>query len=224
MTDYLRARYGGETIMASMGSLGHYMQELSGAGLQVRDFLHEGNGDLWLRALNRRAAIVGWILIDEQGEGGDMRARIARENPKILDGFTRVADAAGIALYERQNRTFERRQIAKPPRAIFEATVRTRAGRDRGRRLIPDFPTEIELAQRKPDASQYQGPDVRAAASETDRWKMERVGVDELACFGVPPRKDADASADVRLHERLAPERQEPERQADWNNPQVSCC
>jgi len=105
MTDYLRARYSGETIMASMGSLGHYMQELSGAGLQVRDFLHEGNGDLWLRALNRPRPIVGWILIDEQGEGGDMLARIARENPKFLDGFTRVADAAGIALYERQNRT-----------------------------------------------------------------------------------------------------------------------
>ena len=105
MTTYLRGRYQGETIMASMGSLGHYMQELSGAGLQVRDFLHEGNGDLWLRALNGPRPLVGWILIDEQGEGGDMLAKIARENPRFLSGFSRVSEAAGIALYERQNRT-----------------------------------------------------------------------------------------------------------------------
>jgi hypothetical protein len=102
MTDYLKNRYRGETIMASMGSLGHYMQELSAAGFDVRDFLHEGNGDLWLRALNGPGPFVGWILIDEQGEGGDMLAKIVRENPKFLNGFSRVRDAAGIALYERQ--------------------------------------------------------------------------------------------------------------------------
>ena len=36
-----------------MGSLGHYMQEASGAGFAIRDFLHEGNGDIWLAALER---------------------------------------------------------------------------------------------------------------------------------------------------------------------------
>jgi hypothetical protein len=30
--------------MASMGSLAHYMQELSASGYELRDFLHEGNG------------------------------------------------------------------------------------------------------------------------------------------------------------------------------------
>ena len=42
-------------IMASMGSLGHYMQEASRAGFAIRDFLHEGNGDIWLAALDGRA-------------------------------------------------------------------------------------------------------------------------------------------------------------------------
>ena len=46
----------GEKIMASMGSLGHYMQEASRAGFAIRDFLHEGNGDIWLAAL---AAVRG---------------------------------------------------------------------------------------------------------------------------------------------------------------------
>src|SRR5258708_27257370 len=43
----------GMKIMASMGSLGHYMQEASRTGLAVRHFLHEGNGDIWLAALER---------------------------------------------------------------------------------------------------------------------------------------------------------------------------
>jgi hypothetical protein len=93
-----------DTIMASMGSLGHYMQETSEAGFAVHDFLHEGNGDIWLRALEGPRPFVGWILIEEKAEGGDMLARRARENPRFLDGFSRVCEAAGLALYQRQNR------------------------------------------------------------------------------------------------------------------------
>lgn len=52
VTRCLRASYDGETIMASMGSLGHYMQEAANSGFAIRDFLHEGNGDIWLAALD----------------------------------------------------------------------------------------------------------------------------------------------------------------------------
>jgi hypothetical protein len=104
VTDCLRAGFQHDTIMASMGSLGHYMQELGGSGFEVRDFLHEGNGDIWLRALEGPRPFVGWILIDEKAEGGDMLAKTARENPHFLDGFSRVCEGAGIALYQRQNR------------------------------------------------------------------------------------------------------------------------
>jgi hypothetical protein len=100
VTDCLRT-YSGDTIMASMGSLGHYMQELSHAGFRVRDFLHEGNGDIWLAALTGPRPYAGWILIEEQAEGGDMLAHIARQNPRFLDGFSRVCEGAGVALYRR---------------------------------------------------------------------------------------------------------------------------
>jgi hypothetical protein len=80
------------------------MQELSASGFQIRDFLHEGNGDIWLRALEGPRPFVGWILIEESAEGGDMLAKRARENPLFLDGFTRVSEGAGVALYARQNR------------------------------------------------------------------------------------------------------------------------
>jgi len=105
VTSCLRARYRGETIMASMGSLGHYMQETSRDGFNLRDFLHEGNGDIWLAALERPRNYAGWLLIEEKAQGGDMLAKRAREHPDFLSGYSRVCEGAGVALYERQNRT-----------------------------------------------------------------------------------------------------------------------
>lgn len=102
VTEYLKARYDGTTIMASMGSLGHYMQDTSQAGFAIRDFLHEGNGELWLAALENPRPLVGWMLIEEKAEGGDVLARRAREDPHFLDGFSRVAGGAGLALYGRE--------------------------------------------------------------------------------------------------------------------------
>ena len=101
VTDCLRAKYDGDTIMASMGSLGHYMQEASRRGFVLRDFLHEGNGDIWLAALNGPRPYAGWVLIEEKAEGGDMLAAIARQRPAFLDGYERVCSGAGLALYRR---------------------------------------------------------------------------------------------------------------------------
>jgi hypothetical protein len=101
VTSYLAAHYDGTTVMASMGSLGHYMQELSHEGFSVRDFLHEGNGDIWLNALYGPRPYAGWVLIEEKAEGGDMLAVEAREHPAFLAGYSRVADGAGLALYRR---------------------------------------------------------------------------------------------------------------------------
>jgi hypothetical protein len=93
----------GVKIMASMGSLGHYMQEASRSGLAIRDFLHEGNGDIWLAALDRPRAFVDWIVIEEKAEGGDMLARLARANPSFLAGYERACEGAGLALYRIKN-------------------------------------------------------------------------------------------------------------------------
>ena len=92
---------GGDKIMASMGSLGHYMQEASRSGLAIRDFLHEGNGDIWLAALVQPRPFAAWILIEEKAEGGDMLARLSREKPEFLSGYQRVCEGAGLALYRR---------------------------------------------------------------------------------------------------------------------------
>ena len=88
-----------EVVMASMGSLAHYMQELSLAGFALRDFLHEGNGDLWLAALAHPRDHVRWMLMEEVAEGGDMLAGRARREPAFLAGFTRVCEGGGVVLY-----------------------------------------------------------------------------------------------------------------------------
>jgi hypothetical protein len=104
VTRCLQSRRRDEPVMASMGSLGHYMQEASRAGFFVRDFLHEGNGDIWLAALDEPLPYVRWIMMEEKAEGGDMLYKRAREHPDFLRGYSRVCEGAGLALYERQNR------------------------------------------------------------------------------------------------------------------------
>ena len=102
VTAYLAKAWDGEPIMASMGSLAHYMHELSASGFRVRDFLHEGNGDIWLAAHDYPDSIVEWILIEESARGGDMLAALARQSPKFLAGYDKVAEGGGAALYRRR--------------------------------------------------------------------------------------------------------------------------
>jgi hypothetical protein len=100
VTACLAPEYGGEIVMASMGSLAHYMHELSQEGFHIRDFLHEGNGDLWLAAIAADPhRHVRWMLIEEKAEGGDMLAERARRDPAFLAGFDRVCEGGGVALY-----------------------------------------------------------------------------------------------------------------------------
>jgi hypothetical protein len=102
VTACLAPHYGGEKVMASMGSLAHYMQELSHEGFDIADFLHEGNGTLWTLALETGPAPhVGWMLIEEQSEGGDVLARRVREDTAFARGLRRVCEGGGLALYQR---------------------------------------------------------------------------------------------------------------------------
>jgi hypothetical protein len=109
VTECLAPDYHGEKIMASMGSLAHYMQELSREGFAIADFVHEGNGVIWQLAVETGpAAHVGWMLIEEQSEGGDVLAQRLRADPAFARGMTRICEGGGVALYRRD---------ANPPHA-----------------------------------------------------------------------------------------------------------
>ncbi len=87
VTACLARDYRGDKILASMGSLAHYMQETSAAGFAIRDYVHEGNGPIWEASIARPQAFVGWILVEERAEGGDILAARGRSNPAFLEGF-----------------------------------------------------------------------------------------------------------------------------------------
>lgn len=104
VTECLRARYDRTTIMASMGSLAHYMQELSHAGFDLADFLHEGNGPIWAAALHSAPSlVVGWILIEEAAEGGDLLFQRSQQHPGFLADYDRVCEGGNVALYKRRD-------------------------------------------------------------------------------------------------------------------------
>jgi hypothetical protein len=102
VTACLARDYRGETIFASMGSLAHYMQELSRIGLGIHDFLHEGNHPMWDEAIaSGGAPFAGWMLVEEVAEGGDVIAKQIRANPHFADGYERVCEGGNVALYRR---------------------------------------------------------------------------------------------------------------------------
>lgn len=106
VTACLQRDYDGTTIMASMGSLAHYMHELASAGFRLSDFLHEGNGPLWTSALLRGPRpLAGWVLIEEVAEGGDVLFQRQREWPPFLAGYDRVCEGGNVALYRRRGIT-----------------------------------------------------------------------------------------------------------------------
>jgi hypothetical protein len=100
VTVCLMREYRGERILASMGSLAHYMQELSHAGINIRDFVHEGTLPYWQEATEAPKGRVGWILVEERAEGGDMLAKRARESSSFTTGFARLCADGGVALYK----------------------------------------------------------------------------------------------------------------------------
>lgn len=103
VTACLMREYRGERILASMGSLAHYMQELSLAGIDIRDFVHEGTLPYWQEAIEFPKGRVGWILVEERAEGGDMLATRARESSAFTTGFARLCADGGVALYKSLN-------------------------------------------------------------------------------------------------------------------------
>jgi hypothetical protein len=86
-----------------MASLAHYMQDLSEEGFAIADFIHEGNGVIWDLAMETGPAFhAGWMLVEEQSEGGDVLAQHIRRAPAFARGMRRVCDGGGVALYRRE--------------------------------------------------------------------------------------------------------------------------
>jgi hypothetical protein len=103
VTACLAERYRGGGVMASMGSLGHYMHEMSASGFAIRDFLHEGNSPIWDSAFTRGpAALAEWVLVEEAAEGGDAIVQRHRQLPRLLQDYVPVCSGGNVTLYQRK--------------------------------------------------------------------------------------------------------------------------
>jgi hypothetical protein len=102
VTECLVREYRDDKIVASMASLAHYMHELSQSGFEIADFVNEGNGVIWDTALETGPALhAGWMLVEEEAEGGDILAQAIRRNSHFTRGMARVCEGGGVALYKR---------------------------------------------------------------------------------------------------------------------------
>ena len=112
VTSCLSAGYRGEKIFASMGSLAHYMQELSREGFTVADFVHEGNGVIWQSRCRRVRAFTraGCWWRNSLKAATALLQRI-RQDATFAQGMTRICDggvvpqAANVTLYRRSKFT-----------------------------------------------------------------------------------------------------------------------
>jgi hypothetical protein len=103
VTECLKKSYDGTTIMASMGSLAHYMQELSNDGFDLDDFIHEGSGPIWQRAYYFEPSLLaGWVMVEEAAEGGDMLHQKHVASPEFLAAYDRVCEGGNVGLYRRK--------------------------------------------------------------------------------------------------------------------------
>jgi hypothetical protein len=101
-------------IMMSMGSLAHYMHDLGRAGFDIHSFLHEGNGQAWQYAVLGPKGYVKWVAIEERAEGGDALYQAWQRDNRYLDGFDRVAEGGGVALYRRRSTSNTQLPTPKP--------------------------------------------------------------------------------------------------------------
>lgn len=102
VTACLKDAWQGEPILVSMGALAHYMQELSHDGFVLRHFVHEGIGELWFECLDAPARHVGFVLVEERAEGGDLFTDRLAADPSYFDRFERTCEGGGVALYVRR--------------------------------------------------------------------------------------------------------------------------
>jgi hypothetical protein len=101
VTECLVQDFDDTSILASMGSLAPYMQDAAVKGFALRQFVHEGTGQLWKDSLLSPTLHVGWILIDEHNQERDVLAQERIRSTVFLSGFSRFCEAGGLVLYRR---------------------------------------------------------------------------------------------------------------------------
>ena len=85
----------------SMGSLGHYMHDLSAAGFGSAISCTKATARSGSTPSRIPRPVAAWIAIEERAEGGDALNWQAKNDADFLPA-TRVAEGGGVGLYRQR--------------------------------------------------------------------------------------------------------------------------
>lgn len=106
---YLAQHYAGGRVLENV-----FSSKIDGAeaGIELKDLIYEGSGELWKQALNDPAALVDWIIVRPGLRIDPIVQHIDLKSPAFLSHFTLVVqERDGINLYHRNGAPLTTRPI-----------------------------------------------------------------------------------------------------------------
>lgn len=101
MVVYLAQHYGGGRILTDTFTSGTNALGLE-VGVDFKNVVYEGSGDLWTQALANPTAVVDWIEVNPTNSYDIVAKHINVESPLFLSQFTLVTqEDSGLSLYHR---------------------------------------------------------------------------------------------------------------------------
>jgi hypothetical protein len=102
ITIYLAQHYAGGSILEDVNV---FPINEAYIGIDLKDAIYEGSGELWKKALNDPASVVDWIIAQPRIPNDLITTRIDLKSPKFLSQFTLVFQQGdGLTLYHRKGR------------------------------------------------------------------------------------------------------------------------
>jgi cellulose synthase/poly-beta-1,6-N-acetylglucosamine synthase-like glycosyltransferase len=102
ITAYLAQHYAGGRILEDVNAFPINEADI---GMDLKDTIYEGSGELWKKALNDPAAVADWIIAQPRVKNDLIARTLDLQSPKFLSQFTFVLqEGDGLSLYHRNGR------------------------------------------------------------------------------------------------------------------------
>ncbi len=103
ITIYLAQHYAGGRILEDVNAFPINEADI---GIDLKDAIYEGSGELWKKALNDPASVVDWIIAQPRIKNDLIASNLDLQSPEFLSQFTLVVQQGdGLSLYHRHGRS-----------------------------------------------------------------------------------------------------------------------
>jgi hypothetical protein len=98
---YLSQHYNGGRVLEDFYT--SKFNELAEVGIDFKNVIYEGSGDLWQKSLAHPATMVDWIILNPDDPSDLVAQTLKVDSPTFRAQFTRVAqESDGLSLFQRQ--------------------------------------------------------------------------------------------------------------------------